>query len=136
MKTQPNSSSVSRFIKLIADEQQCADCEDLIELMERVTGEKPRMWGDKIVGFGTYHYKYATGREGDWFLVGFAPRKRSLSIYVMSGFDPVAQLMEKLGKYKTGKCCLYVNRLEDVNRKVLGQLLSKSVRHVKKHQGC
>ncbi|TWU29959.1 DUF1801 domain-containing protein [Bythopirellula polymerisocia] len=136
LKTKQNNASVPRFVKAIADEQQRADCNELIDLMKEVTGEKSKMWGDAIVGFGTYHYKYASGREGDWFLVGFSPRKHSLSIYMMSGFEPVASILKKLGKHKTGKCCLYVNRLDDVDRKILKQLLTKSVEHVRKNQGC
>lgn len=136
LKTKQNNASVPRFLKSLDDVQQRADCQEMVAMMQDVTGEKPKMWGDAIVGFGTYHYKYASGREGDWFLVGLSPRKRSLSIYLMSGFEPLGLILEKLGKFKTGKCCLYVNQLDDIDRKVLKQLITKSARHVGKHQGC
>ena len=87
----------------------------MLEMMQELTGEKPEMWGPSIVGFGSYHYKYASGREGDWFLTGFSPRKQSLTLYIMSGFSRYEELMEKLGKYKTGKSCLYIKKLEDVD---------------------
>jgi len=99
-------------------------------LMQRVTGEKPVMWGDSIIGFGSYHYKYASGREGDWFLTGFAPRKQNLTLYIMSGFELYDELLGKLGKYKTGKSCLYINKLEDVDQDVLLELVKQSAEHV------
>ena len=88
------------------------------------------MWGDSIIGFGTYHYKYASGREGDWFVTGFSPRKQNLTLYIMSGFDEYDALMKKLGKYKTGKACLYINKLEDVDMAVMRELIQKSVAHL------
>ena len=100
--------------------------------MQRVTGEPPTMWGDSIVGFGSYHYVYDSGREGDWFLTGFSPRKRNLSLYIMAGFSDYDELMERLGKHKTGKSCLYVNRLSDIDLDVLEALVRQSVAHMRK----
>ena len=98
--------------------------------MQEVTGDAGHMWGDSIIGFGSYHYKYASGREGDWFLVGFSPRKRNLTLYIMSGFDSYDGLLGKLGKHKTGKSCLYVNKLEDVDMDTLRELVDQSVQHM------
>ncbi len=99
--------------------------------MEEVAGSKPRMWGNSIVGFGSYHYKYKNGREGDWFLTGFAPRKRNLTLYIMSGFSDYDALLSNLGKYSIGKACLYINKIEDINLHVLKELVNQSVKHVK-----
>lgn len=99
--------------------------------MKEVTREKPVMWGPSIIGFGSYHYKYGSGREGDMPLAGFSPRKQSLVLYIMSGFERGKELMEKLGKYKTGKSCLYVNKLEDIDMEILKKLISGSVKYMK-----
>ena len=107
----------------------------VLVIMEEITGLKPKMWGNSMVGFGSYHYKYASGREGDWPLVAFSPRKQSLSLYLMSGFTSFEKLMSKLGKYQTGKGCLYVNKLEDVDEKVLRSLIVQSIQAVKKQYG-
>ena len=131
-KTRLTDASVADFLRGVDDEQKRADCFELVDLMSDVTGEEPKMWGDAIVGFGTYHYKYASGREGDWMQVGFSPRKQSLTLYIMSGFSRYDELMKGLGKYKTGKSCLYVKRLSDVDRDVLRELIAQSVEHVKK----
>ena len=98
--------------------------------MQEVTGDAGHMWGDSIIGFGSYHYKYASGREGDWFLVGFSPRKQNLTLYIMSGFDAYDGLLSKLGKHKTGKSWLYVNKLEDVDMDTLRELVDQSVQHM------
>ena len=103
--------------------------------MRKATGSRARLWGSNIVGYGQYHYKYASGREGDWMLVGFSPRKHSLSIYIMPGFEPYAALMKKLGKYKTGKSCLYINSLADVDEAVLEQLIAESVATMRERYG-
>lgn len=134
-KTIPTGESVDDYIAAIDDEGVRADCGTLIEIMGRATGAEPRMWGPSIVGFGTYHYKYASGREGDWPLTGFAPRKRNLTLYIMAGFDRYGDLMRKLGKHKTGKSCLYVNRLSDIDLDVLDELVRASVDHVKEQYG-
>jgi hypothetical protein len=99
--------------------------------MKEVTGEEPKMWGDSIVGFGAYHYKYASGREGDWFLAGFSPRQQNLTLYIMAGFDNYEALLNQLGKFKTGKSCLYVNKIADVNPDVLQELVKQSVAHMR-----
>jgi hypothetical protein len=98
--------------------------------MKQVTGEEPEMWGESIVGFGSYHYKYKSGREGDWFVTGFSPRAQNLTLYIMSGFDEYDQLMSRLGKYKTGKSCLYITKIDDVDQEVLKELVNKSVKHM------
>jgi len=102
--------------------------------MKRVTRSRPKMWGGAIVGYGQHHYKYESGREGDWFLAGFSPRKQALTLYIMPGFSSYGPLMKKLGKYKTGKSCLYIKKLEDVNLEVLEELVSRSVEHMRKKQ--
>jgi hypothetical protein len=136
-KTKKTNASVAAFLKQVPDEETRADCFALVKLMKSVTRSEPKMWGPSIVGFGEYHYVYASGHEGDWPLTGFSPRKGSLSIYVMAGFDRYPALMKKLGKCKTGKSCLYVKRLSDVDPKVLKELVAESVKFVKKHQkGC
>ena len=130
LKTQRTEDSVQAFLDGVPDEKKRADSQALLELMRDVTGEEPAMWGPSIVGFGSYRYKYASGREGEWPLVGFSPRKRNLTLYIMSGFDEYDALLDDLGKYKTGKACLYINRLEDVDPAVLRELISQSVKHM------
>ena len=129
-KTQPTGESVAAFLDRVPDEERRADCHTLVKLMRAATGEDPVMWGTSIVGFGRYRYTYASGREGEWPIVGFAPRKNDLTLYIMPGFEPFAALMEKLGRHKTGKSCLYVKRLADVDGKVLAQLLGASVKRM------
>ena len=130
-KTKPTSASVDDYIASIADEARRADCRYLVEVMSRVTGEPPRMWGASIVGFGTYHYRYDSGREGDFFLTGFSSRKADLSLYVMAGFASFPALMAKLGRHRTGKSCLYVRRLTDVDLEVLEELVRRSVKETR-----
>jgi hypothetical protein len=129
-KTQPTDASVTAFLDAVEDETRRSDARRVLELMRDVTGEEPRMWGPSIVGFGDYHYRYESGREGDWFLTGFAPRKANLVLYIMSGFPRHAELMERLGKHRTGKSCLYVNRFDDLDLDVLRELIRRSVEHV------
>jgi len=124
LKTKQNKASVEAFIKAIPDEKRRRDCLVILELFKKATKEEPSMWGDNIVGFGNYHYKYASGREGDWFLSGFSPRKQNMTLYSMMGFEKNADLMQKLGKYKTGKGCLYINKLEDIDLEVLKKLIA------------
>ena len=126
-KTKPTAVSVEAFLDRIADETRRADCKTLVKVMKRVTGAKPVMWGPSIVGFGSYHYKYASGHEGDACLVGFAPRKSEISLYIMSGFAGREALLEKLGKHKAAKACLYVKKLADVDLAVLEELVRRSV---------
>lgn len=130
LKTKPNLQDVHAFLAAVEDERKRQDCYALVELMRKATGEEPRMWGDSIVGFGSYHYKYASGREGDWFLTGFAPRKQALTLYIMAGFDAYDQLMSQLGKHKIGKSCLYIRRLADVDEDILRTLVTQSAAHV------
>jgi hypothetical protein len=134
LKTKLNDASVDEFIDNITDEQRRADCRAALKLMKKVTGAKPKMWGATIVGFGSYHYKYASGREGDWFQVGFSPRKQNLTLYIMDGFAKYDELMAKLGKHKTGKSCLYVNKFADIDLAVLRELIEASVAHTNKSQ--
>lgn len=131
-KTIPNNQSVNDFISTIENDVKRQDCLTLIEIMTRLTGETPKMWGDSIVGFGTYHYKYQSGREGDWFLTGFSPRKANLTVYTMSGFDGAESLLEKIGKHKKSVSCLYVKKLADVDIDVLEKLIVRSINVVKK----
>ena len=130
LKTQKTNASVSAFLKSIADDDRRKDCQTLVRVMKRAVGAEPKMWGSSIVGFGHYHYKYASGRENDWFLAGFSPRKQDLTLYIMAGFDRYDALMTKLGKHKTGKSCLYLKRLADVDVAVLEELISASVKHM------
>lgn len=128
LKTVPTRISVDKFLKGITDEKKRADCYQILKLMEHATRSKARMWGTSIVGFGDYHYVYESGREGDWFITGFSPRKQNLTLYMMGGFDQFEGLMKKLGKHSTGKGCLYINKLEDVDMKVLKELITRSVK--------
>lgn len=129
-KTKPSRASVTDFIAKIKDDGRRRDCKTLMKMMKKATGAPPRMWGPSIVGYGSYHYKYATGREGDWFLAGFSPRAQALSVYVMTGLDTSSGLMKRLGKYTSGKSCLYIKRLEDVDLAVLEALVTESVRRL------
>ena len=130
LKTKPTDHSVEAFLNSVADDQKRQDSFTILNLMAEVTGDEPQMWGDSIVGFGRYHYKYASGREGDWFLTGFSPRKQSLTLYIMAGFDDYDNLMAQLGKYKTGKSCLYIKKLKDIDQAVLRELVKQSVEHM------
>ena len=132
LKTKPTKQSVEDFVDAIKDEQQKKDCRTVSRIMKRVTRANPKMWSSGVVGFGSYHYKYASGREGDWFLTGFAPRKQNLTLYIMSGFKKYSVLLKRLGKHKIGGSCLYVKRLDDVDMDVLTQLIEESVAHVRK----
>ena len=131
-KTKKNTLSVTAFLNRIENEERRKDCKTVLAMMKQITGSKPAMWGTSIVGFGSYHYVYASGHEGDWPLTGFSPRKQDLTLYVMAGFDRYKPLMAKLGKYKTGKSCLYVKRLSDIDLKVLKQLVTESVKRMKR----
>ena len=135
LKTTAHDGSVPGFLDAVAHEGRRQDAYRLLEIMTEVTGEPARMWGDSIVGFGTYTYRYASGRTGDWMLTGFSPRKASMSVYIMSGFEGYEALMAKLGKYKTGKSCLYLNRLDQVDEAVLRELIAASVAHMKAQYG-
>ena len=126
-KTVPSDSSVDDFIAAVENPRRRTDARRLLDLMGKITGEPPKMWGTSIVGFGSYRYRYASGREGTSLMVGFAPRKQNLVIYIMPGFSDYGELLAKLGKFRTGKSCLYVNRLDDVDSAVLEELVRESV---------
>lgn len=135
-KTKAHDGDVLAFLNHVEPIRRREDGLEVLEMMQEITGEKPKLWGPNIIGFGEYRYKYESGREGDWFLVGFAPRKANLVLYIMGGFLGQDELMAKLGKHKTGKSCLYLNKLEDVDQKVLRQLIKKSAAYVKRtHSG-
>ena len=131
LKTKVNQASVETFLNAVADEQARKDSYEILKIMKQVTKEEPKMWGASIVGFGSYHYKGASGREGDWMLTGFSPRKQNLTLYLMHGFDVHKDLLEKLGKHKTSMGCLYIKKLADVDKKVLKELVAASVKRVK-----
>ena len=129
LKTRLTRASVEKFLEGIKDEKKRQDCYQLLKIMKKATKAEPKMWGTSIIGFGDYHYVYASGREGDWFITGFSPRVQNLTLYTMGGFD--RDVLKRLGKYKTGKGCLYINKLEDVDTKVLDELITKSVKKSK-----
>jgi len=130
-KTRPNSKSVISFLNSLENEEKRRDAHALLELFINITHERPVMWGESIVGFGSYHYKYNSGREGDMPMVGFSPRKSNFSIYIMSGFSSQQRLLEKLGTHKTGKSCLYIKGLSGINIEVLSELVKSSYLHYK-----
>lgn len=127
MKTTPTQASVDAYLDSVEDAQKRADCRAVAAMMAEVTGAPARMWGPSIVGFGSYHYRYASGREGDFMETGFAARKRAITLYVMAGFSEYGDLLAKLGKHDTGKSCLYVKRLADVDQAVLWEMVERSV---------
>lgn len=131
-KTKPSAASVVAYVDAIADEQRREDCRALIAVLTRVTKCEPKMWGAGIVGFGSYHYRYASGHEGDAPLAGFSSRKAAISVYVMAGFAGSDSLLAQLGKHKVAKACLYVKRLADIDLKVLQKLASGSVAEMKR----
>lgn len=131
-KTKQTTQSVAKFLDSVSDDTRRKDSKTVLKLMKKVTKKAPRMWGESLIGFGTYHYKYASGHESDYFLTGFSPRAQNLTVYIMPGFEPFPTLMQKLGKYKTGKSCLYVKKLEDIDISVLEELIKKSVEYMEK----
>jgi hypothetical protein len=132
LKTKLTDASVTEFINSIEDEEKRADSFEILKIMKQVTKEEPKMWGSSIIGFGNVHYKYDSGREGDWFLTGFSPRNQNLTLYVIGSFKPHVDLLNKLGKHKTGVGCLYIKKLKDVDIKVLKELIQQSVKAAKK----
>jgi hypothetical protein len=129
-KTKKTDASVEGFLNAVQDERKREDSFAVLDLMREATGEEPAMWGPSIVGFGSYTYKYASGREGEWPLTGFSPRKRDLTLYITSGFEGYAALLSRLGKFKTGKSCLYVKKLEDIDLPTLRELIKQSVEYM------
>lgn len=130
LKTQPTAASVDDFIASLDDERRRAECQEVAAMMKDVTGEEPVMWGTSIVGFGRYRYTYDSGHTGEWPVIGFSPRKTTLTLYIMPGFERFPKIMEQLGKYGTGKSCLYLKKLSDVNRAALRELVERSVKHM------
>lgn len=130
LKTKKNDQSVAEYLNAIEDPQRKSDCTKIHDLMAEITGKNGHMWGDSIVGFGSYHYKYESGREGDWFITGYSNRKQQISLYIMAGFDRYETLLGKLGKYKTGKSCLYIKKLSDVDISILEDLIRSSVEYM------
>lgn len=131
-KTRPKKTGVTAFLAGIEDVQMRRDAKKVAAMMREATGSRARMWGSNIVGFGQYHYRYESGREGDFMITGFSPRKQALTIYIIPGFGRFEKLMARLGKHKTGKSCLYIRRLSDVDEKVLRQLIGNSVKYMRK----
>jgi hypothetical protein len=131
-KTRPTSGNVRAFLDGIENDRRRRDAKTVAKIMKRVTGQPPKMWGPSIVGYGSYHYVYESGREGDYLTAGFSPRKQALTVYIMSGFSKHDALMKKLGKHTTGKSCLYIKNLDDVDLKVLEELIERSVAYIKK----
>lgn len=131
LKTQPNDADVDAFLRAVEHDGRREDAFVVRALMEEITGEPARMWGDSIVGFGHYHYTYESGREGEWFLTGFSPRKREMTLYIMPGFDEFEPLLAKLGKHRLGRSCLYVGRLANVDADVLRELIDVSIERIK-----
>lgn len=131
-KTKPTDVDINEFLNKIENPAQTEDTLKIIKMMKEITGEEPKLWGDSIIGFGEYRYKYASGREGDWFLTGVSPRKNNTTLYLSYGFENHSDLMGELGKYKTGKACLYIKKLEDINEAALKKLISRSAEEVKK----
>lgn len=132
LKTKVNEQSVTKFLNSITDKQRREECFTVLEMMKKATKTEPKMWGSSIVGFGKYHYVYASGREGDWFLTGFSPRKQNLTLYIMGGLSAHEALLQKLGKHKTGKSCLYVSKLEDLDLPTLRKLIVDGVKRARK----
>lgn len=126
-KTQANTANVAEFLAQIADPQKRADCEQIKQWMQELSGEPPMMWGSAMIGFGQYHYRYDSGREGDFFRTGFSPRAQNITLYIMAGFSQYDDLLAKLGKHKTGKSCLYIKRLSDIDAAVLRELIQASL---------
>ena len=132
LKTKPNDKNVIEFLDNVENPKRREDSFKILKLMREITQEEPLMWGDSIVGFGSYHYKYASGREADWLAIGFSPRKQALTVYIMDGFEKYDDLLKNLGKHKTGKSCLYINKLKDIDISVLREIISQSIEFVQK----
>jgi len=132
LKTKPTEASVIEFLSSVDNDRRREDAFALLELMQDVTGKEPTMWGPSIVGFGSYHYKYQSGHEGDSPLAGFSPRKQNMTLYFMGGFEEHKELLGRLGKHKTGKGCLYINKLQDVDLPTLRELIRQSVEQVRR----
>jgi hypothetical protein len=135
-QTIASDASVNAFIDTVDDERKRADSHELIDLMRTITGQEPKLWGSSLVGFDSYHYRYASGREGDFFITGFSPRKTALAIYIIPGFDRYGEQLKRLGPHKTGKSCLYIKNLDVVDRAVLEEIIRDSVHHMREKYDC
>lgn len=135
LKTKVTELDPREFLDALEPDEKRQDCFWLLEQMEELSGSPAKMWGESMIGFGSYHYVYDSGREGDWFEVGFAPRKQSLVVYIMPGFSTYDDLLSQLGKYKTGKSCLYIKKLSGVNREVLRDLIDQSLKAMREKYG-
>lgn len=135
-KTVPTDDLVEKFLNAVPDERKRRDSWSLVDLMKAITGEEPKMWGSSLVGFGQYHYRYASGREGDFFLTGFSPRKSALTVYIIPGFARYADSLQRIGPHKTGKSCLYLKSLETVDRDILEEIIRDSVAYMRKKYDC
>lgn len=131
LKTKETKSSVEKFLDAVEDKRKRDDAYAILDMMQKAAKEPPKMWGPSIIGFGTYHYKYESGHEGDMCMIGFSPRKAALTLYILMGFEGYDELMGKLGKHKISKACLYIKKLEDVDVKVLKELITLSVKYMK-----
>lgn len=127
LRTKQNDADVEAFLGAVGNDRRREDSFTVLELMKRITGEEPRMWGTAIVGFGTYRYRYASGRSGEWPRIGFSPRKQNLTVYVMPGFSNHDELLSRLGKHRTGKSCLYINKLADIDMGVLEEVIGSAL---------
>ena len=134
LKTKINDGDVKDFLNSVENEEKRKDCFTILNLMKTITGEEAKMWGTSIIGFGSYHYKYASGREGDFMATGFSPRKQNITLYIMGGFKNYDNLMKKLGKHSTGKSCLYIKKLDDIDQDVLKELITESVKYIKEKE--
>lgn len=134
LKTKMNDASVEDFLNQVEPVSKREDSYRILKMMEEISGAKPKMWGGSMIGFGQTHYKYASGREGDWFQIGFSPRKQNLTLYVMTGYAEYEDLLAKLGKHKTGVSCLYLKRLDEVDEKVLREILERTVERLQSNE--
>jgi hypothetical protein len=132
LKTRKNNASVAGFLARVDDPQKKSDCKAIAKMMREATGKRAKMWGTSIVGFDSYDYVYDTGNSGTWPITGFSPRAQNISIYIMPGFSKYKSLLDKLGKHKTGKSCLYIKRLADVDEEILRKLIRESVREMRR----
>lgn len=132
LKTKLNDASVVKFLSAVENEQQRKDSFEILGLMQDATGDQPKMWGDSIIGFGTYHFKYASGREGDWMRIGLSPRKGKISLYLMCEVEYQKEILDRIGKYKTGKSCFYINKMSDINKDVLKELIQSAINKMEK----
>jgi Domain of unknown function (DU1801) len=130
LKTKQSDASVHDFLESITNQQTRNDCQTIVQIMEKATNSEPKMWGAGIIGFGTYHYQYASGREDDWMRIGFSPRKQNIVLYIINGYLEYEELLSKLGKHSIGKSCLYIKKLSDINLPTLEKLIQASVQHM------